>query len=70
MGRVLQFSYYQEKTKKSLQYHGSSVDLFAKDVGVLCTWFVKITPTAVFGPNDNLIEYMHKSESIPFNVCF
>ena len=37
MGRVFEFSYYQEKTKKSLQYHGSSVDLFAKDVGVLCT---------------------------------
>ena len=43
MGRVLQFSYYEENTKKSQQYHGSSVDLFTKDVGVLCTWFAKIT---------------------------
>ena len=25
MGRVLQFSYYQEKTKKSQQYRGSSI---------------------------------------------
>ena len=40
----LQFAYFWKKTKKVLQYHGSSVDLFAKDVGVLCMWFVKITP--------------------------
>ena len=41
MGRVLQFAYYQEKTKKTQQYRGSSVIISEskKDMGVLCTWF-------------------------------
>ena len=43
-GRVVQFAYYREKTKKALQYHGNSVDLSKGEVRVLCTWFDKITP--------------------------
>ena len=30
----------------------------------------KSCPLLMNNPNDNLIEYMHKLESIPFNVCF
>ena len=35
IGRVVQFAYYREKTKKALQYHGNNVDLSKGEVGVL-----------------------------------
>ena len=42
IGRVLQFSYFLEKTKKASQYSGSRVDLSGNKVdkiGVLCSWY-------------------------------
>lgn len=42
IGRVLQFSFYLEKTKGSQQYRGMSVNLTAenlKKIGVLCSWY-------------------------------
>lgn len=45
IGKVLQFSYYKEKTKKSQQYSGNVVDLSKnfEHIGVLCSWFAQPT---------------------------
>ena len=47
IGRVLQFSYFLEKTKKASQYNGSRVDLSDNKIdkiGVLCSWYT--TPSS------------------------
>ena len=43
IGRVLQFAYYLERTKKARQYKATTVNIKENlgKVGVLCSWFVK-----------------------------
>ena len=43
IGRVLQFAYYLERTKKAKQYKATKVNIEENlgKVGVLCSWFVK-----------------------------
>ena len=48
LGKVLQFSYYKEKTKKAKQFLSSSVHLSSgkENVGVLCTWYTSTSPSS------------------------
>ena len=39
IGRLLQFAYYLEKKKGSLQYRGLTAKVDEEKVGVLCTWY-------------------------------
>ena len=41
IGRILQFCYYKEKTKRAQQFSGHFVDLSGKidKIGVLCSWY-------------------------------
>ena len=39
VGRIVQFAYYKEATKKLKQYPGYSA-AFTEDIGVLCSWYV------------------------------
>ena len=39
IGRILQFSHYEEKKVSANQYKGLFADTKRKDLGVLCTWF-------------------------------
>lgn len=39
VGRIVQFAYYKETTKKLKQYPGNSASL-TDDIGVLCSWYV------------------------------
>ena len=50
IGRVLQFSYYLEKTKASQQYHGTTVSIPDQHnkIGVLCSWYTLSSPPAKF----------------------
>ena len=50
IGRVLQFSYYLEKTKSAQQYRGLTVNLAdkPKKIGVLCSWYTLSSPPATF----------------------
>ncbi len=44
IGRVLQFSYYKQSTKKGREYRGSTLYFLAEnitDVGILCAWYSK-----------------------------
>ena len=47
---MLQFSYYQEKTKSSRQYSGTIVNLAdkSKKIGVLCSWFTLSSSPTTF----------------------
>ena len=45
IGRILQFSHYEEKKVSANQYKGLFADTKRKDLGVLCTWFVKLEST-------------------------
>ena len=47
LGRVLQFSYFKEKTKKAKQYLKKSVELpQTENIGVLCSWYTQSSSTA------------------------
>ena len=47
LGRVLQFSYFKEKTKKAKQYLLKSVELpQTENIGVLCSWYTQSSSTA------------------------
>ena len=52
LGRILQFSYFREKTKKATQYSGSIVDLSSNTdkIGVLCSWYTPNKSTSVPSP--------------------
>ena len=44
MGKILQFGYYLEKTKKARQYAGSFVKCNEDNmnkIGIVCSWFHK-----------------------------
>ena len=66
IGTILQFSNFQEKTKKSQQYSGRNVNLSGNvdKIGVLCSWWMPSSSepidqvTAMQGPS---------AESVPIN---
>ena len=46
LGRVLQFSYFKEKTKKAKQYLLTQVELpQTENIGVLCSWYTQSSST-------------------------
>ena len=55
LGRILEFSFYLEKTAKSRQYVGRTVSLLASSkpekVGVLCSWYDNVANTRTFSLN-------------------
>ena len=43
IGKILQFSYYQEKTKKARQYRGTTINVAeSQGIGILCSWYAKL----------------------------
>ena len=71
IGRVLQFAYYLEKTKKARQYRGTTLNIEENlgKVGVLCSWFVK-TKTGIFTlEHDDLNMISHKFCPISSYIC-
>ena len=55
LGRILQFSYFQEKTKRATQYLGNVVNVSnnAHKIGVLCSWYMPMQSTSVPSPKQS-----------------
>ena len=63
IGKILQFAYYLEKTKKARQYTGSFVKCNEGNVnkiGVVCSWFQKSSS----GSNKHPYSYMLQKETV------
>ena len=70
LGRVLNFSYYLEKTKSSQQYTKTSysfADKSKKAVGVLCSWYVPVEISSKFTLAENCVS--HKFISVQLYIC-
>ena len=74
LGRVLQFSYFKEKTKKAKQYLLKSVELpQTENIGVLCSWYTQSSSTA----NSTLIfslacdgdSFLHEYQPVNSYLC-
>jgi len=65
IGRVLQFSYYREKTKRSQQYSGNFVNLSdnADKIGVLCSWYTANTTSSSDASGK------HQTKSLKLSLC-
>ena len=73
IGRVLQFAYYLERTKKARQYKATTVNIKENlgKVGVLCSWFVK-TKEGIYtlGYNESDLDMTsHKFCPISCYIC-
>ena len=63
IGKILQFSYYQEKTKKSQQYHGLTISISENQgMGILCCWYVaSLDPRCFSLMEDSIHSYVPSS---------
>lgn len=70
IGKVLQFAYYLEKTKKARQYRATTVNIEGNlgKVGVLCSWFTK-TKTGTFTLEHDDLDMSHKFCPISHYLC-
>ena len=71
IGRVLQFAYYLEKTKKARQYRATTVNVEENlgKVGVLCSWFIETKTGTFTTEHDDLDMISHKFCPISCYIC-
>ena len=72
VGKVLQFSYFKEKTKKARQYSWRSVSmkkvLHKDNIGVLCNWYNQISETS-FSITEITSTEVHQYYSLTRYIC-